>query len=161
MNFLQLQNQLKQTDKARKGVKNRRDYYDNENNNYEFDAAVYRKALTIANKIVQHYFDAGEIDPAEKISITFSNTPKAESNKTLSAETEKIKKENQRLQVEVVRLKKEIAEFKNKFTHGGRKGYDDAMIQQVKSARACGETWRGLARKLKISTTTAQKLYKL
>jgi len=156
MNFLQLQNQLKQTDKARKGVKNRQDYYDDENNNYEFDDAVYHKALAVANKIVRHYYDSGEINRREKISITF-----VKSDKSSSPETEKIKKENHRLQVEVVRLKKEIAEFKNKFTHGGRKGYDDAMIQQVKSARACGETWRGLARKLKISTTTAQKLYKL
>ena len=161
MNFLQLQNQLKQTDKARKGVKNRQDYYDDENNNYEFDDAVYHKALAVANKIVRHYYDSGEINRREKISITFGDVPKVKSDKSSSPETEKIKKENQRLQVEVVRLKKEIAEFKNKFTHGGRKAYDDTMAQAVKMARERGETWRGLSKRLGISTTTAQKLYRI
>lgn len=161
MTFLEIQNRLKQTKKARKGISNRRDYYEGENNNYEFDDAVYHKALAVANKIVRHYYDSGEINRREKISITFGDVPKVKSDKSSSPETEKIKKENQRLQVEVVRLKKEIAEFKNKFTHGGRKGYDDTMAQAVKMARERGETWRGLSKRLGISTTTAQKLYRI
>ena len=163
MTFMQLQNQLLQTKKARKGVSNRRDYYADENNNYEFDEAVYRKALSVANKIIRHYYDLKEIDGNEKISIIFGDnkkTNKANSDKT-SLENESLKIENQQLQNKILELKKQLEEFKNKFKNGGRKGYNDTMIQAVKIAREQGETWRSLAKKLHISTTTAQKLYKL
>ena len=147
MTFLDLQRQITQTRKARKGISNRRDYYDDENNNYEFDDAVYHKALVIANKVVQHYYETGEINPKEKISLNFGESPKAKKTST---------EENQKLQKEIEILKKQL----KKFYRGGRKSYDDAMIKAVKDARASGETWRGLSKRLGISTTTAQKLYK-
>lgn len=146
--FLDLQRQITQTRKARKGISNRRDYYDDENNNYEFDDAVYHKALVIANKVVQHYYETGEINPKEKISLNFGESPKAKKTST---------EENQKLQKEIEILKKQL----EKFYRGGRKSYDDAMIRQVKSARDNGETWRGLSKRLGISTTTAQKLYRI
>jgi len=139
MSFLDLQNRLTQTRKARKGTSNRRDYYDTPNNNYEFDLAVYHKALSVANKVVQHFCDAGEINSEEKVLVVFGGR------------TEK---------KEVESLSKELAEFKGKFRNGGRKGYNDTMAEQIKSARANGETWRGLSARLGISTATAQKLYR-
>ena len=148
MTFLDLQRQITQTRKARKGISNRRDYYDDENNNYEFDDAVYHKALVIANKVVQHYYETGEINPKEKISLNFGESLKAKKTST---------EENQKLQKEIEILKKQL----EKFHRGGRKSYDDVMIKAVKDARASGETWRGLAARLRISTTTAQKLCKL
>ena len=151
MSFLDLQNRLVQTRKARRGVSNRRDYYEeDESNNLEFDNAVYRKALSVANKVVQHYTDLGQIEPMEQISINFGK----------NANLENLKKENKRLLSEVESIKEELAEFRGRFHRGGRKGYDATMAEQIRNARANGETWRGLSAKLGISPTTAQKLYK-
>lgn len=159
MTFLELQNQLVQTKKARKGTSNRRDYYSDVNNNFEFDDLTYRKALSVANKVVRHYYDLGKIDRNEKISVIFGDNKKT--NKAKSKENEDLKIENQKLQAELNDLKKQLEEFKNKFRNGGRKGYNNTMINQVKQAREQGESWRGLSARLGISTTTAQKLYKM
>ena len=156
--FLELQNRLIQTRKARKGTSNRRDYYDTPDNNYEFDLAVYHKALSVANKVVQHFYDAEAIKSGEKISVVFGSG--SEKKESPDNSIEHLKKENDKLQAENEKLKKELEDFKGKFCHGGRKGYDATMAEQVKLARANGETWRGLSARLNISTATAQKLYR-
>lgn len=155
MSFLDLQNRLTQTRKARKGTSNRRNYYDTPDNNYEFDLAVYHKALSVANKVVQHFCDAGEINSEEKVLVVFGDRTEKKENPNKS-----LVNENKILKKEVESLSKELAEFKAKFTHGGRKGYNDTIAHEVKNARANGETWRGLAMRLNISTATAQKLYR-
>ena len=78
MTFLELQKQLKQQRKFDKNPDNRngRDHYefDISGNNRHFDETVYRRALAVANKVVKHYFDSGELDtkkPAPK--VTFSD----------------------------------------------------------------------------------------
>jgi len=57
MTFLELQRKIQQTRKARKGVKNRIDYFDNLTiEEEEYINMVYRKALAAANKVVKEYF---------------------------------------------------------------------------------------------------------
>ena len=159
MTFLDLHRQLTQTRKARRGISNRRDYYDTPDT-YEFDLAIYHKALSIANKIVQHFYDAGAIKSGEKISVVFGSGSIIEKKESPDNSIEHLKKENDKLQAENEKLKKELEDFKGQFKRGGRKGYDATMAEQVKIARANGETWRGLAMRLNISTATAQKLYR-
>ena len=72
MTFLELQKQIVQTRKARKGIKNRTDYFDSDSNE-DFYVAVYKKALSVANKVVQHYEEAREINPKEKVSVGFKS----------------------------------------------------------------------------------------
>ena len=73
MTFLELQKKIEQTRKARKGVRNRTDYFDSDDSNEDFYVAVYRKALAVANKVVQHYEKAREINPKEKVSVEFKS----------------------------------------------------------------------------------------
>lgn len=71
MTFLDLQRRIVQTRKARKGTHNRTDYFE-DNPNEEFCNAVYRKALSVANKVVKHYFEeTGRITSKDKIDITY------------------------------------------------------------------------------------------
>ena len=150
--FLDLQRHIQQTRKARKGVKNKRDYFADTTFDEEMVwHKIYQRALKAANEVIKHYTEIGEFNPEEKMNVFFGEKSKSDKiNKNLE-------KENQKLQAEIIELKKQL----EKFHRGGRKSYDDAMIQQVKSARANGETWRGLAKRLCISTTTAQKLQKV
>ena len=153
MTFLDLQRKIVQTRKARQGVANRRDYFKDVNLDEEVALnAIYKRALRTANEVVKHYEIAEEFDPEEKISIVFGKKPNEDENQTLEQENEKLK-------AEITSLKKELEDFKGKFKSGGRKGYDATMAEQVRNARSKGETWRGLAAKLGISPTTAQKLY--
>ena len=43
MTFLELQKQIAQTRKARKGISNRVDYYEGQEQQEDFDNAVYKK----------------------------------------------------------------------------------------------------------------------
>lgn len=52
MTFRELQNKIIQTGKARKGVKNREDYFEHDENE-DFWRAVYKKALSAANSDVK------------------------------------------------------------------------------------------------------------
>lgn len=66
-----------QTRKARKGVHNRTDYFNEHGLNSEeeeFFLAVYRKALSTANKVVNHYIEECKIDKKEKINVTFGKS---------------------------------------------------------------------------------------
>ena len=65
MTFMELQNQIVQTRKARKGVKNREDYFLDDDKE-EFWTSVYKRALYIANDVVKHYEKKGEYDRSEK-----------------------------------------------------------------------------------------------
>lgn len=154
MTFLDLQRQITQTRKARKGISNRRDYFkDISGKEEKAIKEIYKRTLRIANEIIKHYEETGIYDPAEKISVMFG--------KSKIDETSNLKKENHKLKVEIESLKKQIEDVKEKFCRGGRKAYDDTMAQAVKMARERGETWRGLSKRLGISTTTAQKLYRI
>ena len=170
MTFLELQNYILQTRKARRGVSNRRDYFEDADTNTEqFYNALYRKALDIANRVVKHYDETGRLNSKEKIAVTFGEDVKKQNAKQESdnlftenfarQENDILRKRIKHLQSENEALKKQLADFQSKFTHGGRKGYGDDMTTEVKSARDNGETWRGLSKRLGISPTTAQKLY--
>ena len=171
MTFLELQNYIVQTRKARRGVSNRRDYFEDADTDTEqFYNALYQKVLDIANRVVKHYDETGRLNPNEKIAVTFGEDVKKQNAKQESdnlftenfarQENDILRKRIGHLQSENEALKKQLAEVISKFTRGGRKGYGDDMIQKVRFARDNGETWRGLAKRLGISPTTAQKLYR-
>ena len=69
MTFLQLQNKIVQTKKARSGVHNRIDYFA-DNVNEDFYNMVYKKALKAANDVIKHYEEMGEIKNTDKITVT-------------------------------------------------------------------------------------------
>ncbi len=65
MTFLELQNKIVQTRKARKGIKNREDYFENDENE-DFWNAVYKKALSAANNVIKQCEKTGEVAHFEK-----------------------------------------------------------------------------------------------
>ena len=71
MTFLELQNKIAQTRKARRGVGNRTEYFAEGSEEEAFYSAVYKRALNAANQIVKHYTELGEFDPKDKPSITW------------------------------------------------------------------------------------------
>ena len=72
--FLALQHQITHTRKYR-GTDKRRyynTYKDNrDNEEYDFDALVYKKALQAANQVVQYYYDMGAVSSKDKIKVSF------------------------------------------------------------------------------------------
>lgn len=76
MTFKELQNKIIQTRKARRGVKNRIDYFDEEVAIEDFYTAVYKRALAAANAVVKHYEDKGEFDPKDKPVISWTGVKK-------------------------------------------------------------------------------------
>ena len=165
MTLLELQNDIKRTRKLLRKKRQQNSDSAEKTESYKTLELLYKKALTVANKVVNHYIDLGELDEKEKISVIFGNTPdtsKASSKelKQLQSEITKLQTENKKIKADNKTLKKQLADFHKKFTHGGRKGYNHSMAKKVKLARDNGETWRGLSKQLGISPTTAQKLYK-
>lgn len=73
MTFLELQNKIVQSRKARRGVGNRVDYFETELDE-EFCTAVYKRALAVANSVVKHYEEAGEFDPKDKPMLTWKGS---------------------------------------------------------------------------------------
>ena len=70
MTFIQLQNWIIQTRKARKGISNNRvDYFANDVNE-DFYNMVYKKALKAANDVIKHYKEVGEISLKDKVTVT-------------------------------------------------------------------------------------------
>lgn len=69
MTFLELQRQIVQTRKARKGVSNRMEYFEEGSSEEEFYSAVYKRALSVANQIVKHYEELGRFDTKDKPKI--------------------------------------------------------------------------------------------
>ena len=68
--FLALQHQITHTRKYR-GTDKRRYYNDygdqRDNQEYDFDALVYKKALQAANQVVKYYYETGAVSPQDKI----------------------------------------------------------------------------------------------
>ena len=64
MTFLELQNKIVQTRKARKGIKNREDYFEHDKNE-DFWRAVYKKALSAANSVVKQCEITGEVGSSD------------------------------------------------------------------------------------------------
>lgn len=68
MTFIQLQNKIIQTRKARKGISNRVDYFANDVDE-EYWQLVYKKALKAANDVLKHYEEVREISPKDKVTV--------------------------------------------------------------------------------------------
>lgn len=71
MTFLDLQRKIQQTRKAREGIGNRIDYFQDDETGEKFYTAVYKRALAAANAVVKHYEEKGEYDPKDKPKITW------------------------------------------------------------------------------------------
>ena len=168
MTFLQLQKQIVQTRKARKGVHNRIDYFDDDDWQVErYWKAVYQRALRVANDVVQHYEVSCSLDLQEKISVRFG---KDTTTKDLSAYNELHKlyseqaAELSQLQQKNFELNKELKQAKEKLTRakiGGRRKdrAKEAKIQQYKREHPDASI-RGIAKAVGCSTTTVQNALK-
>ena len=74
MTFIELQNKIIQTRKARSGVHNRIDYFaDDVNVNEDYWQLVYKKALKAANDVIKHYEKVKEISPKDKVTVTVNS----------------------------------------------------------------------------------------
>ena len=72
MTFLELQKRIVQTRKARRGIRNRTDYFDDcDWQEEEYWREVYKRSLRVANEVVKHYEASGSLDRAKKISVHF------------------------------------------------------------------------------------------
>jgi len=155
MTFLELQKQIVQTRKARKGVKNRTDYFDDcDWNEEQFWRNVYQRALRVATEVVQHYESSGEYDKAEKISVLFSEQRKNDTFEELL----ECQHEMRRLTQELEQVKAELARAKI----GGRRKdrAKEAKIQQYKREHPDASI-RGIAKAVGCSTTTVQNALKI
>lgn len=73
MTFLELQKQILQTRKARRGARGRQDYFAGDEEAEQFYSAVYKRALSVANQIIKHYEDKAEFDPKDKPKLTWKD----------------------------------------------------------------------------------------
>ena len=158
MTFLELQNDIERTRRLLRKRRQQNNDFVEKTESEKVLELLYKKTLSVANQVVNHYIDLGYFDAQEKISVVFGKSP--DTSKVLTKELKQLQTENKKLQAEIDILKTQLADFKNKFKHGGRKGYDRSMAEKVKLARDNGQSWRTLAKNLNISTATAQKLYK-
>ena len=173
MTFLELQKRIMQTRKARKGTKNRIDYFQDPSDSEEFWIDVYKRALRMANEVVKHYGEKGGYDQKEKMSVVFGREEKKrknyfddykkkmeeyneiyEINQNQNKELLESKREIRRLNKEIKAMKEELARVKR----GGRyKDYvKESQVVKYKQANPAA-TVREIARALGISTTTVQK----
>lgn len=177
MTFLELQNQIVQTRKARKGVKNREDYFLDDDNE-EFWTSVYKRALYIANDVVKHYEKKGEYEHYEKFNLSWgedtandsldkylkllkSYTDTEKENRKLWKEHKALLDEKLKLDREVGRLKRDLAKVQEELARAKRGGrYKDYakenQVVKYKQANPAA-TVREIAKALGISTTTVQK----
>ena len=176
MTFLELQNQIVQTRKARKGIKNREDYFQDDETE-EFWTSVYKRALYIANEVVKHYEKKGAYDSSEKFHLSWGEAPNdyfddyIKQMKAYEKEVkdyqklwkehselfdEKLKSDN-----EITQLKRELSAAKAELVRvkrGGRyKDYKkEHQVVNYKQEHPLA-TVREIAKALGISTTTVQK----
>lgn len=170
MTFLELQKKILQTRKARSGVKNRTDYFDDcDWKEEEFWREVYKRALRVASSVVQHYEETCRVDKSEKISVSFGEQSK-NTEKEISAyqkmynlfekqkdELSQLQQENRKLNKELEQVKKELARAK---VGGRRKDYDkEAKIQLYKHEHPEASI-RMIAKAIGCSTTTVQSALK-
>lgn len=162
MTFLELQRQIVQTRKARKGVHNRIDYFDDDDWQAEkYWKAVYQRALRVANDVVQHYEVSCSLDSREKISVMFGERKDlSELHKLYSEQAAELSQ----LQQKFFELNKELKQAKEKLTRakigGRRKDYKkEAAIQQYKREHPDASI-RGIAKAVGCSTTTVQNALK-
>lgn len=99
MTFLELQNQILQTRKARNGIKNRIDYC--EDVSYQermIDETVYRKALHAANQVVSYFEKQGRIS-RDSVSKTKMEVKLGKDNSVL--QLKKLERQNALLKQQV------------------------------------------------------------
>ena len=163
MTFLELQKRIVQTRKARRGVKNRTDYFDNWQEE-KFWKAVYKRALRAANEVVQHYDASSSFDKSEKISVMFGER-KDTTTKELSAypdlqelyskqvdELSQLQQKNRELSEELEQVKRKL----KRENSGRRKDYrKEATIQLYKHEHPDASI-RAIAKAVGCSTTTVQ-----
>lgn len=178
MKFLELQNMIVQTRKARKGVKNREDYFSGDSDDEKFWNSVYKKALSIANAVVAHYEEKGTYDSKDKVRLalgeekvndyfqdyikqTMAYEEVEKANRKLWKEHKALLNEKLELDGEVGRLKRELTKVQEDLARAKRGGrYKDyAKENQVVKYKQenPASTVREIAKALGISTTTVQK----
>ena len=176
MTFLELHKRIVQTRKARKGVKNREDYFQDDDRE-EFWKSVYKRALYIANEVVKHYEKKGAYDGSEKFHLSWGDAPKDffdDYIKQMKAYEKEVKdyqnlwKEHSELFDEKLKSDNEIAQLKRELSaakaelvrvkRGGRyKDYKkEHQVVNYKQEHPSA-TVREIAKALGISTTTVQK----
>lgn len=154
MTFLELQKQIVQTRKARKGVKNRMNYFEDCSGQEEqFWSEVYKRSLRVANEVVKHYEVASKFDKAEKVSVLFGEQRKNDTFEELL----ECQHEISRLTQELEQVKAELARAK---IGGRRKDIGkEARIQLYKHEHPDASI-RTIAKAVGCSTTTVQNALK-
>lgn len=154
MTFLELQKQIVQTRKARKGVKNRTNYFEDCSGQEEqFWSEVYKRSLRVANEVVKHYEVASKFDKAEKVSVLFGEQRKNDTFEELL----ECQHEISRLTQELEQVKAELARAK---IGGRRKDIGkEARIQLYKHEHPDASI-RTIAKAVGCSTTTVQNALK-
>lgn len=154
MTFLELQKQIVQTRKARKGVKNRTNYFEDCSGQEEqFWSEVYKRSLRVANEVVKHYEVASKFDKAEKVSVLFGEQRENDTFEELL----ECQHEISRLTQELEQVKAELARAK---IGGRRKDYGkEARIQLYKHEHPDASI-RTIAKAVGCSTTTVQNALK-
>ena len=176
MTFLELHKRIVQTRKARKGVKNREDYFQDDDRE-EFWKSVYKRALYIANEVVKHYEKKGAYDGSERFHLSWGDATKDffdDYIKQMKAYEKEVKdyqklwKEHSELFDEKLKSDNEIAQLKRELSaakaelvrvkRGGRyKDYKkEHQVVNYKQEHPSA-TVREIAKALGISTTTVQK----
>ena len=174
MTFLEIQREIVQSRKAKKGVKNRIDYFGENFAEEKFYKDVYRKALSAANKVVDHCFECEEIEP---FSVVWGKPKKEKKEKDVDdkkylemkkkvAELEKkckdlsefsynLTNKNLELAEQIIQLKSKLEKYK----HGGRKDdkEKESKIITYKNNSPTA-TVREIAAALQVSTRTVQKV---
>ena len=155
MTFLELQKQIVQTRKARKGVKNRTNYFEDCSGQEEqFWSEVYKRSLRVANEVVKHYEVASEFDKAEKVSVLFGEQKKNDTFEELL----ECQHEISRLNKELEQVKAELARAK---IGGRRKDYKKEATIQLYKHEHPDASIRTIAKAVGCSTTTVQNALKV
>ena len=155
MTFLELQKQIVQTRKARKGVKNRTNYFEDCSGQEEqFWSEVYKRSLRVANEVVKHYEVACKFDKAEKVSVMFGEQRKNDTFEELL----ECQHEISRLTQELEQVKADLARAK---IGGRRKDYKKEATIQLYKHEHPDASIRTIAKAVGCSTTTVQNALKV
>lgn len=170
MTFLELQKKIVQTRKKRSGIKNKNDYFEDNEPFFNYCQSVYKKALNAANQVVQHCMKKKEIEPF----IIVWGKPQKENNidekkyLDLLKDTAKYEKWWKESAAKLSQTETELEELKIKYraleaalkkSNIGGRHKDKAKEDNIVTYKLANKnaTVREIAEALGVATATVQK----